>query len=259
MSGGIETGAGPAEELVVLAGEYVLGTLCREEARLLEREAETDPVVAGAIAGWEQALAPLLETVTSVAPPPTVWPRIQSTLDFAGPVRPAAPTGALPGNRLAAAGTDPASAVTGSPNRPANSNIWRAAAAAGFLLAAGIAGVAILDRPAGVPVPVAALSPVGSKPAVFVAESQPNGSLSIVPLSPVDVASGHDLELWSLRRGETVPHPLGVMQPTGTRLAAGTLPHGDLQLLISLEPKGGSPTGLPTGPVLWGAFLPQSR
>jgi anti-sigma-K factor RskA len=27
------------------------------------------------------------------------------------------------------------------------------------------------------------------------------------------------------------------------------------QLLVSLEPKGGSPTGLPTGPVLYGGLL----
>ena len=242
MSGGIGTGTGPAEELVVLAGEYVLGTLCREEARLLEREAETDSTVANAIAGWEQALAPLLQPVAPVAPPPTLWPRIQATLHFVGAALPAAATGA--------AGTHPPAA---------NSNVWRYATAAGFLLAAGIAGFAILDRPAGNPVPVAALAPPGSKAAVFVAETHSDGSLSIVPLSPVEVASGHDLELWSLRDGETVPHPLGVMQPTGSRLASGALPSGPLQLLISLEPKGGSPTGLPTGPVLWGAFLSHSR
>ena len=242
MSGRIEPGTGPAEELVVLAGEYVLGTLCREEALLLEREAATDPVVAGAIAGWEQALAPLLQAVAPVAPPPALWPRIQATLQFAGGARPiatATPDAAIP--------------------KAANTNIWRSAAAAGFLLAAGIAGLAILDRPASAPVPVAALAPPGSKAAVFVAESRPDGSLSIVPLSPVEVASGRDLELWSLRQGEKVPQALGVMQPTGTRLAAGALPPGALQLLISLEPKGGSPTGLPTGPVLWGAFLPPSR
>lgn len=242
MSGGIDTGTEPAEELVVLAGEYVLGTLCREEARQLAREAETDPVVAAAIAGWEQALAPLVRAVAPVVPPAALWPRIQTTLQLAGE-----------------AGPLPVTNSDAAPPRAANSNVWRYATAAGFLLAAGIAGLAILDRPAGIAVPVAALAPPGSKPAVFVAETRPDGSLSIVPLSPVDVASGHDLELWSLRQGEKVPHPLGVMQATGTRLAAGTLPSGALQLLISLEPKGGSPTGLPTGPVLWGAFLQHSR
>ena len=107
--------------------------------------------------------------------------------------------------------------------------------------------------------PVAALAPVGAQQAVFVAEAQSDGSMLLVPLSPVTVASGHDLELWSLPAGAKVPKSLGVLPPGGIRLAAASFPAGPGQLLVSLEPKGGSPTGLPTGPVLYGSALTRTE
>ena len=56
-----------------------------------------------------------------------------------------------------------------------------------------------------------------------------------------------------LPQGETKPRSLGVLPPSGGSLAAPLAPN--TQLLVSLEPKGGSPTGQPTGPVLYGGWL----
>jgi len=57
--------------------------------------------------------------------------------------------------------------------------------------------------------------------------------------------------------------PMGLMNETG--VASETVPPellarlaGAKALAISLEPKGGSPTGQPTGPVLWVAPLVAS-
>ncbi len=139
---------------------------------------------------------------------------------------------------------------------------WRGVAAAGFLLAAGIAGIAILSRQPATgpsPVQVAALSPIGARPAAFVIEAQPDGALSVRPVSPETVPAGRDLELWSLPAGAKVPHPLGVLPAAGLRLAAGAIPAGRVQILVSLEPKGGSPTGLPTGPVLYGGAIVRAE
>ncbi|MGI4747871.1 MAG: anti-sigma factor [Janthinobacterium lividum] len=237
MSGFLPSGRPVDDELVVLSGEYVLGTLDRDEARLLEREARTDPVVADAIAAWQHALAPLLLAVAAVMPPASLWQRIETT------IRNGHPAGSRSGT-----GTSPVLVA-------ANTNFWRGATAAGFLLAAGIAGLAILDRPGPGPVPVATFATVGAQQAVYVAEAYPDGGLSIVALAPVVVADGRDLQLWSLRQGDKIPRSLGIMPAAGTRLAANQVPAGPAQILISLEPKGGSPTGLPTGRVLYGATL----
>lgn len=224
---------GPDDELTVLAGEYVLGTLPRDEAAQLAREAATDPAVADAIALWERRLLPLaLLQVPPVAPPATLWPRIEATA-HGTPLRPVAPANA------------PSSRSLG---------LWRGAAAAGFLLAASIAGIAVLQR-SPAPVPVAVLAPLGARQAAFVMQAGRNGSLTIVPIGPAAVPAGRDLELWSLAAGAKVPRPIGVLPASGLTLAAGRVPGGAVQILVSLEPAGGSPTGLPTGPVLYGGAL----
>ena len=62
-------------------------------------------------------------------------------------------------------------------------------------------------------------------------------------------------ELWLIPSGETRPRSLGLIQPgqpirldIPSDLAGHITP--DATLAVSLEPPGGSPTGLPTGPVI---------
>jgi anti-sigma-K factor RskA len=89
---------------------------------------------------------------------------------------------------------------------------------------------------------------------VFLAETQPDGSILVRPLSHVAVESGKDLELWALPAGATRPVSLGVLPAIGKHVP-GELAKASTQLLVSLEPQGGSPTGLPTGPVLYAGTL----
>ncbi len=215
----------PDEALTVLAGEYVLGTLPRDEAARVAAEADADP----ALAAWEARLAPLLSVVPAVRPPELLWPRVAATAF------------GRPGRR------EP----VGGPFR--SLPFWRGAAAAG-LLAAAFAGVALLARPPA-PVPVAVLGSPGAARPAFVLEAARDGSLTVVPIHPAPVPAGRDLELWSLADGAHVPRPLGVLPAGGVRLPADRLPVGPAQILVSLEPTGGSPTGLPTGPVLYGAVI----
>ena len=76
--------------------------------------------------------------------------------------------------------------------------------------------------------------------------SGPDGVLAV----PAD----RDLELWSLMRDDARPRSLGVLPMEGRRMKATLAP--GTRLLVSLEPKGGSPTGQPTGPVLYGGAMP---
>ena len=76
--------------------------------------------------------------------------------------------------------------------------------------------------------------------------------LSITPLRPNAVAAQNSLQLWLIPAGKA-PISLGLLQsdiPTNVALRNNTLPP-DAMIAISLEPKGGSPTGQPTGPVLY--------
>ncbi len=231
--------AGPDDdERAVLAGEYVLGTLPRDEAARVAADAFGDPLLADAISFWEQRLAPLAMTVPAQTPPAGLWPRIERTA-YGPPVAGRARRGddRQGGSRRSLAA-------------------WKGATAISFLIAASVAAIALFDH---VPMatPVAVLAPLGAAQAGFVVEARGDGVVSVLPIRPALVPTGRDLELWSLADGEKVPHPLGVLPAAGVRLAPGALPAGHAQILVSLEPAGGSPTGLPTGPVLYGGALAQ--
>ncbi|MBV9655282.1 MAG: anti-sigma factor [Acetobacteraceae bacterium] len=225
--------SGTAEEHELLAAEYVLGTLDAEAARDVAARAAHEPALGAAIARWEERLAPLSALAPAVPPPPDAWDRLAAA--------------------IGAPATVPAQPGAAKPPLLGRVGFWRFTTAAGFALAAAFAGVAFLRPPqTGA---VAALVPTNGTPAAFIAEMQRDGSLRLRPLDPVRVAANQDLELWALPPGASKPVSLGVIPAAGRRIAPTAPPEGGTQLLVSLEPRGGSPTGQPTGPVLFGGTL----
>jgi hypothetical protein len=79
---------------------------------------------------------------------------------------------------------------------------------------------------------------------------QPPPASEHSPLRPNAVAAQHSLQLWLIPAGR--PGILGLLHSDiPTKVPSGTQPYPDATIAISLEPEGGSPTGLPTGPVLY--------
>jgi anti-sigma-K factor RskA len=79
---------------------------------------------------------------------------------------------------------------------------------------------------------------------------------AVIPNPP---PAGKSYELWMLPESGN-PVPMGLMNESGSAsetVSAELLARltGAKGLAISLEPQGGSPTGQPTGPVLWTAAL----
>jgi len=223
--------SGASEELELLAAEYVLGTLDEAAEHEIAARAQTEPALQAAIAAWQERLEPLTLLAAPEMLPASLWRRI--TVSTGGDVAKPSPGALVRAWRSVV--------------------LWRCAAASGFALAAALAGLVLLRTPPDQP--VAALVPAGSAAAAFVAELQPDGSLRLVALEPLSVAQDKDLELWALPAGASRPIPLGLLPPTGSRLAPPRVPAGQTKLLVSLEPRGGSPTGLPTGPVLFAGTL----
>jgi len=207
----------------MLAAEYVLGTLEGSDAREAVRLLRDDPVFAAAVHAWEERLAPLALSAPPAVPPPELWDRI------------AIATGAE---------------VTPLPARR-RLRFWQASTGAALAIAASLAGFILLRAPSA-PL-VAVLAPLNGGVPLLIATAEADGTLNVQPNKIVSVPSDHDLELWALPQGETHPRSLGVLPVAGRRLTA-PLPRGT-ELLVSLEPRGGSPTGAPTGPVLYGGRL----
>jgi anti-sigma-K factor RskA len=229
------SGAGelPDGDLDLLAAEYVLGTLGTDEARRAEELMVQDAAFRASVQAWERRLAPLASLVPPREPPSDLWSRIEASTTAKSMPSAAGPAPREPWRRQLAA--------------------WRVATVGSLALAAAIAAFAVLREPAR-PTPVAVLAAPDSGP-VFIAEAVPDG-LQLHPAGAVQVAAGKDLELWEPPAGSTRPQSLGVLPAAGRTITA-PLPPGT-QLLVSLEPQGGSPTGQPTGPVILASRgLPQ--
>jgi anti-sigma-K factor RskA len=215
-----------------LAGEYVLGTLDIPEAATARQRIAADPDFAAEVAFWENRLYPLTLLVPPVPPPATLWARIEDSTGGAGSGSPAA---------------RPAT-------RPANDNRllwWRATALASLAVAAGLAAFIAL-RPPEQPT-LAVLTPYATPTPVLVAVAGPNRTVLVRPTAAIKIAADRDLELWSMAPGASKPASLGVIPQDGKLVPPGV--RAGTTLLVSLEPKGGSPTGQPTGPVLYAGKL----
>lgn len=255
MSGSIP-GGGAEPELDALAGEYVLGVLPVEEMQAVRRRARGDTALADAIRRWEADLLPLAAALPLVAPPEALWQRIAAAtapLPFdAANDDASATTPATRGVRVA-----PRSESAAPP--PRRVWPWQAATAAALALAAGFAAVALLPQfgpgAAQSGGRIATIGPVGVPPPAFLANADTDGRVVLTALSPASVPAGRDLQLWVLPPGAQKVASLGVLPAGGRAVALPSMPATGTQLLISLEPAGGSPTGQPTGPVLYAGTL----
>jgi len=207
----------------LLAAEYVLGSLEGEERREAEHLLANDPDFARSVAAWQQRLTPLASQVAPVTPPADLWQRID-------------------------AGISPTADIVPFRRRV---RFWQATTAGALAIAASLAAFVVLHQPE--PPRVAVLLPLSGGVPVLVATAERSGTLMVKPTAQISVPADKDLELWALPQGETKPRSLGVLPSSGKQLVAQLAPN--TQLLVSLEPKGGSPTGQPTGPVLYGGLL----
>lgn len=245
------------DDIEALAGGYVLGTLDAEERAEAERRLRSDEAFSAQVRAWEQRLSPLAGTAPEVAPAPDLLEKIEAAvLPDRARERPA-PRPAPPDPGLLAA------------FRQSRAR-WRLATAATGALAAGFAAFAILvgldrlpGRDAAPTRYVAVLNPEGKAPAFLVTVDLAKKALSIRPVE-AKTPAGKDYELWVVEP-EASPRSLGVLRGGGVQQVADRRLVESASLskavfAVSLEPEGGSPTGAPTGPVLFtGRLIAQER
>lgn len=75
----------PAEIDRIVAAEFVLGTLDRDERRRVRIRCAGDPQFAALVRLWERRLSPLHELAVPVTPPPVIWRTIADDLRSASP------------------------------------------------------------------------------------------------------------------------------------------------------------------------------
>lgn len=222
-------GGGARDE--VLAGEYVLGVLSVEARRRVESRIATDRAFARIVQRWESDLSSFNDDYQPVAPPARVLAEIQTRLFGPEQVR--------------------------APGLWNSAVFWRwtstATSAVAVVAVLFGSGLFNLNRTAATPPLVAKLSGPNSQVDLLASYDRQSGRLQVVPVA-AGPARNKSLELWIVPSSGN-PLSLGIMPsdfdgemviPTDMRSRIGE----GATLAVTLEPFGGSPSGLPTGPVV---------
>ena len=216
----------------LLAGEYVLGLLRGPARRRFERLLMGSRELAAEVSAWEGRFAQWALSLTPIDPPGYIEWRLMGRVRAEARPR---------GERL-------------------RNTFWRSWAVAATVV---LAVIIVTEK---------ATPPVEQKAAEFAlvadAKGNPLWLISVHPeanrvdmkvVTPNPVPAGKSYELWMIPDGGK-PIAMGLMNQTGQ--ASETISAELVKrlgtakaLAISLEPQGGSPTGQPTGPVLWVAPL----
>lgn len=238
----------PSDDL--LAAEFVLGVLDAGARRGVQSRIDAEPVFAGLVAAWELRFAALLAQIDPATVPAHIWLQLRTRLGWS-PVE-----GARRGVWQ-------------------DVNFWRAATAVAAAAAIAVVVVGRLPQaPAPTPAPPqVAVQPAptpppeaaAAKPVTLLAREDgtpgwlasvdvSRGSVLMVPIPAPADAQGRVPELWLIPAGEA-PVSLGLVSidkshtvsvPAAIRraLLVGST------LAITLEPQGGAPQGVPTGPII---------
>ena len=220
-----------------LAAEYVLGTLSARARRRFEICLKENPALRRAVAEWETRLAPLALVLPEVEPPSRVWQAIESRI--------------RPGRQTSTGFWESLS-------------FWRLSSLASGLLALALLVIVAIPElrtpPEAESRMVVVMADLETKQPAMTASWEPGKPgkrvMRIRVIGHADMAPGTAWELWMLPGEDQKPVSLGLItthdaqtvivpEPLAARLdqAQG--------LAMSVEPVGGSPTGLPTGPVLY--------
>jgi anti-sigma-K factor RskA len=213
-----------------LAAEYVLGTLRGSARARFERWRAAEWHIERRVQAWEERFAPFVFALPPVQPSQHVWARIASRIA----------AGDASGSRM-------------QKRRP----VLRAIAAALVLIAVLAGGFAIWQsRQAPSYEPFAAITQANGAMAWELEMDTRTGRMRMEAMPGVPSQPGHSFELWALPDNGGAPMSLGLLPAAGH--AEHSLSSAQLTVLtraskvaVSLEPVGGSPTGAPTGAVLF--------
>lgn len=220
-----------AEEL---AKRYVLGTMNAGARRRFNQLLMQHRSLQEWVWQWEQLLNPMTESLPEITPDQSLWQRITERLGWQSAIQSASQT--APAGRLGW--------LSG----------WITAGAA--LLVAVVIGWQSLQ-------PQPSITPPAAVNAVAVLQTELNKSawllqqrgpkVNVTAQQVPSSTSAQDFELWMLPQSGKAPISLGLLPKKGQLAWLKSKMPDELfnaGLAVSVEPKGGSPTGAPTGPVI---------
>lgn len=214
----------------MLSAEYVIGTLKGAARRRFEQLIRQRADWAQTFSWWETHMHLLADTVPAVKPSNKVWENIETQL--------------FKRKTTQSAGW------------------WKSWAFVSTALAASFATLLLIQTPQSVvdttPAAVALLTTEKSEAGWLLNETKKSDThvvVNVISLASLKIQPANAFELWLLPADKSKPISLGLLPQKGKsmfKVPAEVIPLMATGLLaVSLEPVGGSPTGQPTGAVLY--------
>ncbi|UFH48306.1 anti-sigma factor [Pseudomonas sp. KNUC1026] len=217
-----------ADALDQLAGEYVLGTLSPLQHAEAAERIRKDASLRAAVDAWEARLLDLAALAEPLPPSGRLWGRIQRSL-----------------GELAAA---PTQAQARGWRRL---GLWQGLSAAGLAASLLLAFTLLTASPPSTRYLVVLVAPNSQAPG-WVVQASDTRAIELLPLADEQVPDGMALQFWTKGDHWGAPVSLGLVKPgASNRVKLDSLPPLQPNQLfeLTLEKAGGSPTGLPTGPI----------
>ena len=271
-----------SEDHIALAAEYALGTLDADERAQVESLMSVDSDFTALVQAWQYRLGVLNQMVGSVEPRPEVWERIRTAAGLSGPqeplVLPEAPQLARSAAVAPAASADNSNVIQLS----TQVRRWRSIAASTMAIAAALIAIiglgayrpdllpdairptprtqVIEAKPPPVAAPssaqyVAVLQRDAGSPAFILTVDGATKNFTVRRVGAQPEA-GKSYELWIVSDKLQRPRSLGVIGGndfTARPVLSAYEPElvNQATYAVTVEPEGGSPTGVPTGPIVF--------
>ena len=281
-----------SEDHIALAAEYALGTLDADERAQAESLMSVDKDFTALVEAWQFRLGVLNQMVGSVEPRPEVWDRIKAAVGVSEPqgplLLPEAPPPPSPVAPEAVAPAMPADAINVI-RLSKQARRWRTIATFTTAIAAALVGLiavgayqpdllpdAIRPKPRTQLVEVKTPQTPAPPSAQYVAVLQKDGGSPAFILT-VDAATrnftvrrvgaqpepGKSYELWIVSDKLQRPRSLGVIgsnEFTTRPVLSAYDPEvvNQATYAVTVEPQGGSPTGVATGPIVFTGKLVET-
>ncbi len=214
--------------LDALCGEYMLGTLRGAARRRFERALREEPRVALQLGHWQSLFIPRYSPMMAIEPSPKIWQRLDREIGL--------DAWRTPWYRRAGFWRG-----------------WSAAATIALVLAIAVQTFKPAPQaPAMVAIAEMAGKPNGSRVA---AHLSPDGrTLELHASRPVLAGPAQSYELWLIPAGGGAAISVAVLGSLDARFDVPAAQVGKLhkgaKLAVTVEPAGGSPQGVATGPVI---------
>ena len=217
-----------------LAAEYVLGTLRGQARTRFQSLLRYEPDLRRRVGEWEARITPLALAAGEIAPPTRLWQALSRRI--AGTARGAGWSASLA--------------------------FWRGLAVTSTAFALILATfIGMAPRPEPPMAMVAVMNDDNGQPAMVVswppmkAMRDPHLRVKVVQEHPT-MSAGTSWEMWMLPPGKAAPVSLGLIttdvdQVMKLKPALAARMDGAWGVAMSIEPAGGSPTGAPTGSVIF--------